>query len=401
MSQTAVVRPDQNFVKDLVEGGADTLKKCFQCATCSVVCNVSPDERPFPRKEMIWAQWGLRDRLVKDPDVWLCHQCNDCSKHCPRGARPGDVLAVLRRMTIREAATPRIVAEMVNKPKFLPVVFGIPVGILLVLMAIAGTLKIPQGEIVYAKFVPHIIVDPLYLLTAFWAVVCGALGIKKLWAGFKEVMPAEEKEYKASPMEFTTLYVVPTVVEILKHNKFLDCVVNRVRYLSHLNLLWGFILLAITTASVATGVYLFGYETPWPLYHPVKWIGNLGAVMVIAGGILAIRDRVSRDEVEAGKATYFDWLFVTVVLATGATGLLTEILRLIDVAPVAYPMYFIHLVFVWFLFAYLPFSKFAHLLYRSTAMVYTRYTGREARTAEVTTYQWPEAEAKKAAEKAA
>ena len=73
------VDPDLDFIKKLKESGGDTLKKCMQCANCSVACPLSPDSKPFPRKEMIWAGWGLRDKLAANPDVWMCHQCNDLS----------------------------------------------------------------------------------------------------------------------------------------------------------------------------------------------------------------------------------------------------------------------------------------------------------------------------------
>ena len=92
---TVVIEPDLEFIRDLSRQTGEPYKKCFQCGTCAATCPISPDMHPFPRKEMAWAAWGMKDRLVADPDVWLCHQCNDCSLRCPRGARPGDVLAAV------------------------------------------------------------------------------------------------------------------------------------------------------------------------------------------------------------------------------------------------------------------------------------------------------------------
>jgi len=50
--------------------------------------------------------------------------------------------------------------------------------------------------------------------------------------------------------------------------------------------------------------------------------------------------------------------------------------RLAGLAGVTFAVYFIHLILVWALFAYLPFSKLAHLVYRTVAMTYNEYAGR-------------------------
>ena len=42
-----------------------------------------------------------------------------------------------------------------------------------------------------------------------------------------------------------------------------------------------------------------------------------------------------------------------------------------------FSIYFLPLVLVWSLFAYAPFSKLAHLIYRTVAMTYAEYTGRK------------------------
>jgi quinone-modifying oxidoreductase subunit QmoC len=40
-------------------------------------------------------------------------------------------------------------------------------------------------------------------------------------------------------------------------------------------------------------------------------------------------------------------------------------------------VYWLHLIAVWALFAYTPFSKLAHLVYRTVAMAYQEYSGRK------------------------
>ncbi len=120
MSEATVIKPDLQFVNEIIKGGGESLKKCYQCATCSVVCNVTPEGNPFPRKEMVLAQWGQKDKLIASPDVWLCHQCSDCTAYCPRGAKPGEVLNAIRKQSIKHVAMVPFFAKIATDAKLLP-----------------------------------------------------------------------------------------------------------------------------------------------------------------------------------------------------------------------------------------------------------------------------------------
>jgi quinone-modifying oxidoreductase subunit QmoC len=115
LSERAKLGNDIEFIRHLQKHGGDTMKKCFQCATCSVACELSPKEHAFPRKEMINASWGLKDKLMADPDIWLCHGCMDCSQQCPRGARPADLMAALRSYVYRHYAVPSFMGKALSE----------------------------------------------------------------------------------------------------------------------------------------------------------------------------------------------------------------------------------------------------------------------------------------------
>ncbi len=377
MASEYLIEPDVNFVKEVVGLGGDTLKKCFQCATCSVVCPISPDNKPFPRKEMIAASWGLKDKLVNNMDIWLCHNCGDCTTMCPRGAKPGDVLGAIRSYAISEYATPKWLGKAVNDPKKLPILLGIPVAIFIVLGLITGLLDFtPVGdEIAHSKFFSSWLVDMIFVpLWLFWIIPIFAIGIKRFANDIHKNAVLEGKTDKTrleiSGFIKALVRVLPT---ILKHSKFSECSENKDRATAHLMVFYSFVGLFIVTNIFFVVLYVFQIHGPYSQMNPVKWLANVSGVALIIGSILMIKNRLSKTD---QSTSYKDWYLLGLVLGVGLSGMLTEMTRLAGFASTSYSLYFVHLIIVFNLFAFLPFSKLAHLVYRTIAMAYAEYGNR-------------------------
>ncbi len=58
---------------EFFDRGGENAAKCYQCATCSSVCELAPADAPFPRWQILLAQWGMFEQLMGDPGPWLCH----------------------------------------------------------------------------------------------------------------------------------------------------------------------------------------------------------------------------------------------------------------------------------------------------------------------------------------
>lgn len=184
MSERSLVAPDTKFIKYLKENGGDSLKKCFQCATCSVVCSLSPKQQAFPRKEMIYASWGQREYLVSDPDVWLCHGCTDCTAHCPRGAKPAEVMAAIRSYIVESFAFPRFMGPALKNPKYLARLLMIPSAALLAIpfVNLKGDFsKLKEGPVEYDKLFPELSLEVFFTAGNFLVFAFAGVGLYKYW----------------------------------------------------------------------------------------------------------------------------------------------------------------------------------------------------------------------------
>ena len=386
------VQPDLDFIKAMKEAGGDTLKQCYQCATCSVACPLSTDDKPFPRREMILAQWGLKDKLLADPNIFLCHHCGDCTTLCPRGAKPGDVLGAIRAYAYRSLGWPKGLAELCSSVKNLPVLIGIPAVAIFVLWLISGGMHIPEGEkfarVGYTHFFGHwdfrllsknvLFIDIIMLTAVGIAITSVYKGISKLWQGMQASVGATEVPYRPSVPQFVKMFLWPALKEILEHRRFRECTENQDRIKGHKPLMFAFIgLFIVTLYSMFTqdviGIFIPSMHGPLSMWNPIKVLANVSAVAMIVGiGILWM----NRTKMEAsGKAmnTFYDWFIIWISMGVGVTGLAAELLRLVGIPSLGYVVYYLHLISVAMLFLYMPYTKFAHLVYRTFAMAFERY----------------------------
>jgi quinone-modifying oxidoreductase subunit QmoC len=369
MAAIPALLPSATFRDELRKRGGAAASRCYQCATCSAVCDLAPADAPFPRRQMLQAQWGLGDTLAADPSVWLCHQCNDCTTRCPRDAKPGDVLQAVRSLTIERLAFPHAIGALVARARLTwPLLMGLPVLFWAALLAFTGHLGVPGGlaeKWAYESLVPHRFIYAVFFPVAAWVLVASWVSGRRFWALIGS-SDARQGSFLAG--------LWPTLGEIATHKRFGSCTTAKPRQLGHLTLLWGFVGAAVTSGLLIVGIYAQHLEMPLALTHPYKLLGNASMVLLLIGIAVLVGNRLG-DAKAAGAATAFDTFFLSLVVLVVLTGTAVEMVRLAGDAGLGLTLYVLHLGVVMSLFLTFPYSKFAHMLYRTLALTHARMTG--------------------------
>jgi quinone-modifying oxidoreductase, subunit QmoC len=381
VAQAAI--PDREFLNDIVANGGGSVKKCFQCANCAAVCKLSTGDAPFPRKQMHMAGWGMKNKLMADPTVFYCHQCKDCSTQCPRNAQPAETLAAVRLSLIKEFSVPSFFGKMMNDPKmaYLPFAIGaVFIGILVILGKLVGGHHEINPNVIhtvhYGAMLPHWTLEIIFSLAFFLGIGGAAAGGLKFWKAIDKSHPGDgSKGLALIPA------LIATAIELVSHNRFGKCGEDKTFKLWHMAIFYGFMGLMVVTGIVVIFAILGMYPLN-SILHPLKIAGNLAGVALIVGCAGAIYRRMNAPETD-GKGAYGDWLLLFILLGVGVTGMTTQAFRLfIDTPGLAYPSYFIHMVFNFVLLVFLPYTKFAHLFYRFLALTHARMRGLDIQPAD-------------------
>jgi citrate/tricarballylate utilization protein len=367
-----------------------TLSICNACRYCEGFCAVFP---------------AMTRRLSFDKaDLHylanLCHNCGACLHAC-QYAPPHEfavnvpqAMAQVRGQTYADYAWPRALGAAYQRNGLvlsLSLSAGLALFLVLAVVLGGGLWRDGLQTNFYAVF-PHNLLALLFGAVFGFAVLAFAVGVRRFWRQVQP--PSGQTEAPAKPG--VARATSPAVLEAV-HNaltlKFLDGNANadeaagcpntddqptQWRRRFHHAVFYGFALCFAATSVATLYHYVWAWPAPYPYTSLPVMLGSLGGVLMLIGTVgLAYlqRQRYQSDQSDgstlqamqgAPAQKSMDMGFVALLFLTSLTGMVLLIGRETAGMPL---LLAVHLGVVMALFATLPYSKMAHGVYRSAALL--------------------------------
>ena len=355
-------------------GPAGTLdvSACFNCGNCVAVCPLAEDAAGFPRRMIRMAQVGMKQELLASEDLWLCYSCGECSQTCPRQADPASFMAAARSYAIAQYDLTGL-AGLANRSAAgnltVFALFSLIFGLLLALRHGAGTPDSPLFHFLPGEWI-HSIGVILFALVGL-SSVCG------LWSMYLHVRAGQRRKGRALRFSALPGALLQAVTDALMHTRFQSCDVGeqtparsaepwyRRAWVVHAAVMGGFLAMLVATTLDYLLKPIGSPVTPW---YPMRILGALGGLVCLYGLAFVIGRRWHGEVVPWRSSSFADWFFPLLLAVTVFTGLVTEIAVYAPMGELGHVIFFTHVVLAMDLVAMLPFTKFAHVLYRTLAL---------------------------------
>ncbi|MCV2394222.1 4Fe-4S dicluster domain-containing protein [Actinotalea sp. M2MS4P-6] len=374
-----------DLMGDLQKFGAADVNACFSCGNCTAICPLSDNDATFPRRVIRYAQVGLTDELLGSKELWTCYHCGLCSDSCPTQADPGEFMAAARRYAIASYEPTGLARVLYTKP-----VIGTVIAVLVA--AFFATFMLTQAdlggidapELALFDFVPNDVVHWLGIVVMAAMFLAGAWGVVRMVRaiGKRDGVTLKDTVGSGAAWKRTLGAVWDSLgIESLGQKRFRDDCHDdqeveplwRRRWLVHALTIWGFLGLFGATL-IDYGLELLGIKetgTPIPLWYPSRALGTVAGLSLMYGVTVFMIGRWKKWSTAQADSKGSDWLFLSLLWITGFTGFVIEVALYMSAPPAwGYWVFLVHVAVAMELMLMLPFTKFAHAMYRPVALFF-------------------------------
>lgn len=371
---------DSNLLYELKAYGAEGAEKCINCGNCTAICSMttSGNDR-FPRQIIRMAQLGMKEDLLASKELWMCFNCGQCSETCPQQAEPANFMAAARLYAISNY-TPFKIGVVFSKKPLLGGLITVFLVLFFSLFIYSERLTMSTSSLKLFEFVSRDFIHNfgliLMILIAIISLITVFTMISKI---FKFNHLSFMSLFKGSNMNTFKAFWEAVIVQSLAQKRYRTECESREKpkywffskWFVHAATMWGFLGLLVATALnflldvigvKETGAYV-------PLWYPTRLIGTLSGLLFMYGVSILIYKRIRSVDKAHSLSRPSDWIFLLLLFFSGASGFLIEIALYLPGAPVwGYWMFIFHVAVSIVLLLLMPFTKFAHALYRMVAL---------------------------------
>ncbi len=340
---------DPKFRDEIESFGGVNFNACYNCGTCTAVCSLSTPDDSFPREMVRLSVLGLDDDLKSSLKPWLCYYCGECTTHCPQIANPGELMMALRRWLTSKYDWTGL-SGLLYKSLPISILAFVISAIAVVWFAYSKSLDLDvilhfghYFEIIAIGFVFSVILVP-NIIRMWWFVILKPkikISLKSYFKGMWQLF-----------------------VHMFTQKRSLGCDDNYFRWLEHLILVFGYLLLLFTT------VFLDWFSSN---YLFVIILGYIESIVIFVVTFDFISSRVKKNKEVNKFSQPSDWFFVIWLFLMGFTAFAVRVFIDLDMLQSNIWLYLLHLiVLVQWAVIIVPFGKWTHFLYRSFAMYFAR-----------------------------
>jgi ferredoxin len=379
---------DTGMLGDMKRFGELDISACFSCGNCTAICPLADNDASFPRRIIRLAQVGLKDDLLASKELWTCYHCGLCSDSCPQDADPGEFMAAARRYAIASYDRTRLARILYTKP-VAGTVIAVAFALFFALFMYSAHGPQESASLALFTFIPDPVIHWTGIGVMVLMVVAGAAGVVTMVRAVARrdgvTLTSLVDGGPALARTGSALWSAIGVESLGQTRYRRDCKDDepvepwyRRRWFIHAMVIWGFLgLLAATLLDwglALTGVKETG--TPIPLWYPSRLLGTIAGIALVYGVAWFMVNRATRYNRASSVSRGSDWLLLILLLITGVTGFVIEVALYLPPAPAwGYWVFLFHVAVAMELMLLLPFTKFAHAIYRPVALFFYSLAG--------------------------